>query len=388
MTDTGSSLPPGAWLGCLGGGQLGRMFVHAAQRLGYHVLVLDPDAEGPAAQAADAVLVAAHDDADALDRLARRAAAVTTEFENVPAVALERLAEKVCVRPGAQAVRIAQDRRLEKRFLRSAGAPIVDFAVIETEADLAAIDPALLPGVLKTASLGYDGKGQARVVDGVALRAAWERLRRVPCVLEAWVAYDSEASVLLARAGDGAMVTWPVQQNTHRNGILARTRVPAELAPTVAAEAQSIARGIAEALDYVGVLCVEMFVAGDRVLVNELAPRPHNSGHYTIEAAVTSQFEQQVRVLAGLPLGPTEIRRPAVMVNLLGDVWFDAPEPMCPAWRDLLALPDVHLHLYGKAEPRRRRKMGHVTCLGDTLAAADALADRVEAVLRIWHESA
>jgi 5-(carboxyamino)imidazole ribonucleotide synthase len=359
------------------------MFVHAAQRLGYHVCVLDPDASGPAAQAADETIVAAYDDVSALDRLAARVSAVTTEFENVPAASLERLAAHVPVRPAAQAVAIAQDRRREKRFFAAHGLPVGPFAVIESEADLDRLDEALFPGILKTATLGYDGKGQARVVSAPEARAAWERFGRAPCVLEARLAFDCEISVLVARGADGETAVWPVQENVHAGGILARTIAPACVPAAVAESAQAAVRQLVAALDYTGVLAVEMFVLGDQVLLNEIAPRPHNSGHYTIEACVTSQFEQQVRVLAGLPLGVTALVRPAVMVNLLGDIWFDAQTPREPDWAGVLALPGAHLHLYGKAEARPGRKMGHVTCAGETLDTALATAAEVERVLRI-----
>ncbi len=376
-------LAPGSWLGCLGGGQLGRMFVHAAQRLGYHVCVLDPDGAGPAAQAADDTIVAAYDDATALDQLAARVAAVTTEFENVPAASLERLAARRPVRPGAPAVAIAQDRRREKRFFAAHGLPVGRFAVIETEADFAALDAGLFPGILKTATLGYDGKGQARVASAQEARSAWDAFRRAPCVLEARISFDCEISVLAARGVDGACRVWPVQENVHAGGILARTIVPARIPPAVARAAQTAVERLIAALDYVGVLAVELFVVGEQVFLNEIAPRPHNSGHYTIEACVTSQFEQQVRVLAGLPLGDASLVRPALMVNLLGDVWFDAPTPGAPDWSGVLALPGAHLHLYGKAEARRGRKMGHVTCTAGTLDEALATAAEAERILRI-----
>ncbi|MCS6997347.1 MAG: 5-(carboxyamino)imidazole ribonucleotide synthase [Casimicrobiaceae bacterium] len=383
MKASARALPPGSWLGCLGGGQLGRMFVHAAQRLGYHVCVLDPDPAGPAAQAADRTIAAAYDDPVALDRLAECVAAVTTEFENVPAGALERLAACLPTRPGAESVAVAQDRRREKRFFVAQGLPVGPFAIVEQPADLDALDRGLFPAVLKTARLGYDGKGQLRVNEPGELPAAWERVGAVPCVLEAVVPFDRELSVLVARAVDGSTAVWPVFENEHRGGILARTVVPARIDAAVAQRAQSVACALAAALDYVGVLCVELFVVGDQVLINEIAPRPHNSGHCTIEACVTSQFEQQVRVLAGLPLGDTALVRPAVMVNILGDVWFAAQRGGEPDWAEVLALRGAHLHLYGKAEPRRGRKMGHVTCTAATLEAAFATAARVEQVLQI-----
>ncbi|MFN3630322.1 MAG: 5-(carboxyamino)imidazole ribonucleotide synthase, partial [Casimicrobiaceae bacterium] len=269
---TQTRLAPGSWLGCLGGGQLGRMFVHAAQRLGYHVCVLDPDGAGPAAQAADETTIAAYDEAAALEQLAARVAAVTTEFENVPAASLELLAGRLPVRPAAQAVAIAQDRRREKRFFAAHGLPVGRFAVIETEADFDALDSALFPGILKTATLGYDGKGQAPVASVEHARLAWSGFNRTPCVLEARLAFDCEISVLAARGADGASAVWPVQENIHTGGILSRTIVPARISPAVGRVAQAVALKLITALDYVGVLAVEFFVVGEQVFVNEIAP--------------------------------------------------------------------------------------------------------------------
>ena len=376
-------LQAGAWLGCLGGGQLGRMFVHAAQAMGYKVLVLDPDANGPAAQAADDIIVASYDDATAIAEFAKRVAAVTTEFENVPATTLDALAASVPTRPAALAVRIAQDRRKEKTFFREHGFPVGEFAAIERTEDIANASAALFPGVLKTATLGYDGKGQSRVASREEALAAWRSMKEAPCVLEALIPFELEISVLVARSHSGEVCVWPVQENQHMNGILDVTIVPARIDAALLAKAQSLAGQLVNALGYVGVLCVEMFVTKHGLLLNEIAPRPHNSGHYTIEACVTSQFEQQVRVLAGAPLGDASLVRPAVMVNVLGDVWFDALMPMQPAWSELLALAGTHLHLYGKAEPRRARKMGHVTCTAATLDEALATAMAVKRILRI-----
>ena len=376
-------LQAGAWLGCLGGGQLGRMFVHAAQAMGYKVLVLDPDANGPAAQAADDIIVASYDDATAIAEFAKRVAAVTTEFENVPATTLDALAASVPTRPAAAAVRIAQDRHKEKSFFREHGFPVGEFAAIERTEDIANASAALIPGVLKTATLGYDGKGQSRVASREEALAAWRSMKESPCVLEALIPFELEISVLVARSHSGEVCVWPVQENQHMNGILDVTIVPARIDAALLAKAQSLAGQLVNALGYVGVLCVEMFVTKHGLLLNEIAPRPHNSGHYTIEACVTSQFEQQVRVLAGAPLGDASLVRPAVMVNVLGDVWFDALMPMEPAWSELLALAGTHLHLYGKGEPRRARKMGHVTCTAATLDGALATAMAVKRILRI-----
>ncbi len=376
-------LPEGSWLGCLGGGQLGRMFVHAAQAMGYKVLVLDPDGAGPAAQAADDVIVAAYDDAAAIAAFGKRVAAVTTEFENVPAASLEALAAMVPTRPSAGAVRIAQDRRKEKRFFKEHGLPVGEFAVIERAEHLRDAPSTLFPGILKTATLGYDGKGQQRVTSSTQALLAWMSMKQAPCVLEALIPFELEISVLVARSADGDVRVWPVQENQHVNGILDLAIVPARIDDTLREKAQTLARELVTSLNYVGVLCVEMFVTQDGVLINEIAPRPHNSGHYTIEACVTSQFEQQVHVLAGAPLGDTTLLQPAVMVNVLGDVWFDAATPMHPAWAEVLTLPGTHLHLYGKAEPRKARKMGHVTCTAATLDQALATAVAVKRALRI-----
>ncbi len=374
---------PGSWLGCLGGGQLGRMFVHAAQAMGYKVLVLDPDATGPAAQAADDVIVASYDDMDAVAAFGKRVVAVTTEFENVPAATLEALAALAPTRPAAAAVRIAQDRRKEKRFFVEHGLPVGKFAVIERAEDLRDAPAALFPGILKTATLGYDGKGQQRVTSTTQALLAWMNMKQAPCVLEAMIPFEREISVLAARSASGDVRVWPVQENQHVTGILDLTIVPARLSADVLEQAQALARRLVAALDYVGVLCVEMFVTADGLLLNEIAPRPHNSGHYTIEACETSQFEQQVRVLVDAPLGSAALVQPCVMVNLLGDVWFDAATAMQPAWDEVLSLPGAHLHLYGKAEARRSRKMGHVTCTAATLDDALATAAAVKQVLRI-----
>ena len=376
-------LREGSWLGCLGGGQLGRMFVHAAQAMGYKVLVLDPDGNGPAAQAADDVIVAAYDDAAAIAAFGKRVAAVTTEFENVPAASLEVLAAAVPTWPDARAVRIAQDRRKEKRFFAEHKLPVGLFAVIERAEDLRNAPASLFPGILKTATLGYDGKGQQRVTSVEQALLAWMSMKQAPCVLEALIAFELEISVLVARSSVGEVRVWPVQENQHINGILDLTLVPARIDDALREKAQTLARQLVVSLDYVGVLCVEMFIIKNGVLLNEIAPRPHNSGHYTIEACVTSQFEQQVRVLAGAPLGDTSLVQPAVMVNVLGDVWFDAATAIQPAWAEILALPGTHLHLYGKAEPHIARKMGHVTCTAASVDEALATAAAVKKILRI-----
>jgi len=383
-----ASIAPGAWLGLLGGGQLGRMFCMAAQSLGYRVAVLDPGSEGPAASVADRHIVAGYLDARALEELAGLAAAATTEFENVPAAALDFLSHTARVTPSAASVAIAQDRISEKMFLSGHGFALAPFAVLRGVADIDGVDPTrLLPGIVKSARFGYDGKGQASVATVDDVRAAWRGMEASACVLERRIALACEVSVIVARNERGQTCTWPVAENRHRNGILDVSIIPARVDADLAARAREVATGVASALDYRGVLCVELFVSRDGdLLVNEIAPRPHNSGHFTIDACVTSQFEQQARVLADLPLGDTRQHTPAVMVNLLGDLWFAdeaQSSPREPAWWEVLEHPAAKLHLYGKSEPRRGRKMGHVTCLGETMAAALATAREIKRALGI-----
>jgi 5-(carboxyamino)imidazole ribonucleotide synthase len=378
-------LPSGAWLGLLGGGQLGRMACFAAQALGYRVCVLDPAADSPAGSVADRHLQADYLDPAALEALAHTCLAATTEFENVPAQALERLARDIVVAPCASAVAIAQDRLTEKAFVRGAGIEVAPHAAIRDEADLLTAPGALFPGILKAARLGYDGKGQVRVATRDEALAAWRALGGVACVLEQRLPLALEVSVIVARGFDGRASAWPVQENAHRGGILAVSTVPARIDVALAARATDATLAIAAALDYVGVLCVEFFVLGDgRLIVNELAPRPHNSGHYTIDACVTSQFEQQVRVLAGLPLGGVRQHSPAVMVNLLGDLWWrDGRGPLEPDWDLVLRHPQAKLHRYGKQAARPGRKMGHVTVLGETAAEAIGTAATIARALGI-----
>ena len=382
-----SAIPPGSWLGLLGGGQLGRMFCMAAQSLGYRVAVLDPAADGPAASVADRHIHADYLDAAGLARLAALASAATTEFENVPAAALEFLSTSARVTPSAASVAIAQDRISEKTFLSGHGFAVGPYAILRSADEAARADPSLAPGIVKSARLGYDGKGQVRVAAAAEVAAAYARMGGAPCVLERYVDLACEVSVIVARDDSGAAVTWPLAENRHRDGILDVSIAPARVDPALARAAREVAIGVANALDYRGVLCVEMFVSrAGELTVNEMAPRPHNSGHYTIDACATSQFEQQARVLAGLPLGDTVQHTPAVMVNLLGDVWFDgsgAAAPRDPDWARVLAHPLAKLHLYGKHEARRGRKMGHVTCLGATLADAIATARAVKRELGI-----
>ncbi|MEY2617542.1 MAG: putative phosphoribosylaminoimidazole carboxylase ATPase subunit [Pseudomonadota bacterium] len=369
---------PGQTLGVLGGGQLGRMFVHAAQRLGYFTAVLDPDAASPAGLVSHSHIRADYLDPQGLAELARVAAAITTEFENVPAQALAQLAATRPVSPGGDAVAIAQDRAREKAHFTRCGVPCAPHAVIETPEQLAAVGEDLLPGILKTARLGYDGKGQVRVATREALAQAWDNLRRVPCVLEKMLPLAAECSVVVARGADGQMVHLPVQWNLHRDGILAMTEVhEGVLPPARAQQAIEATRAIAQGLGYVGVLCVEFFILQDgSLVVNEMAPRPHNSGHWSLDASDVSQFELQVRTLAGLPLVQPRAHSPAIMLNLLGDLWFrdGATAPVEPDWAAVLALPGSHLHLYGKTEARPGRKMGHLTFTGAEVAAVRANA--------------
>ena len=365
---------PGGTLGVMGGGQLGRMFVHAAQRMGYFTAVLDPDPESPAGRVSHHHVQADYLDEIGLASLCGHSEAITTEFENVPAEALERLAAHRFVAPGAAAVAIAQDRALEKRHFTRCGVPCAPHAVITGEGELASVADDLLPGILKTARLGYDGKGQVRVRTRDELRLAWESLRRADCVLEKMLPLAFECSVVVARGRDGAMVHLPVQRNLHREGILAVTEIYEGCVPADQAQrAVDATRAIAQGLDYVGVLCVEFFGLQDGALVvNEMAPRPHNSGHWSMDAADVSQFDLQVRTLAGLPLVQPRQHSPAIMLNLLGDLWFaGGASERTPDWAAVLALPGTHLHLYGKLSARPARKMGHLTITG-----ADAPAVR------------
>ena len=379
-------LPPGATLGVLGGGQLGRMFAHAAQAMGYFTAVLDADADSPAGRISHHHIRTAYDDPDGLAQLASLCDAVTTEFENVPAVALAALAGQCPVAPAARAVAVAQDRAQEKAHFVACGVPCAPHAVIETAEQLAAVPTSLLPGILKTARLGYDGKGQVRVQTAAELAAAWVQLGRVPCVLEQMLPLAFECSVIVARGHDGATVHLPVQRNLHRDGILAVTEVhEGNVPPALASQAVEAAISIANGLQYVGVLCVEFFVLQDgRLVVNEIAPRPHNSGHYSQNACDVSQFELQVRTMAGLPLVQPRLHSASIMLNLLGDLWFTHGDTaQTPAWDQVLALPGCHLHLYGKAQAQRGRKMGHLNITATTAEAARATALQAAAIVGI-----
>ena len=384
-----------ATLGVMGGGQLGRMFVHAAQAMGYFTAVLDPDPASPAGRVSHHHIQTDYLDEQGLAQLMQRCAAITTEFENVPAPALFTLGAHRFVAPASDAVAIAQDRAAEKAHFLKCGVPVAPHALIETEAQLTAVPDDLLPGILKTARLGYDGKGQIRVKTRAELTAAWTELKQVPCVLEKMLPLKDECSVIVARGGTGEMVHFPVQRNLHRDGILAVTEVnPGVIPPALAEQAVAASKAIAEGLQYVGVLCVEFFVLeggqeGGCLVVNEIAPRPHNSGHYTLDACDQSQFELQVRTLAGLPLTPPRQHSPAIMLNLLGDLWYAPPELGSdpnfgtPRWDKVLALPGTHLHLYGKLSARKGRKMGHLNITGATPEAVRATALQACALLGI-----
>jgi len=376
-------IAPGATLGVMGGGQLGRMFVHAAQQMGYATAVLDADAASPAGLVAHEHIRADYVDAAGLEQLARSSAAITTEFENVPADSLAWLAGRRPVAPAAAAVAVCQDRAAEKaHFVRSA-VPCAPHALIVSDADLERVDASLLPGILKTNRLGYDGKGQVRVGTREELLRAWVALKREPCLLEKMLPLERELSVIVARGADGEIVHFPVQQNLHRDGILAVTQVPApDIGAATQQQAIESARQIAAAFDYVGVLCVEFFVLRDSSLVaNEMAPRPHNSGHYSIDACDVSQFDLQVRALAGAPLVAPRLHSACVMLNLLGDLWWRGAQEVEPDWAGVLALPGVHLHLYGKTSARPGRKMGHLTVTAPSASEANTVALEVARLL-------
>ena len=372
-------------LGVMGGGQLGRMWVHAAQAMGFTTVVLEPDAGSPAGAVSHVHLQAAYDDAQALRMLANTCLAVSTEFENVPAPSLDTLAQGCFVAPGAHAVRICQDRALEKAHFVSQGVPCAPHASISTAADLLVVDASLFPAILKTAQMGYDGRGQVLVADASVLPSAWRSLGGVSCLLEKQLSLTFEVSVIVARGWEGAMVHLPVQQNLHRQGILAVTQVPAPDLPLVLADqAVQCAQQLAAGMGYVGVLCVEFFVLNDGSLVaNEMAPRPHNSGHYSLDACDQSQFALQLRAMARLPLVAPRLHSAAVMLNLLGELWplQSDGQRAAPDWAPLLALPGVHLHLYGKHEARAGRKMGHLTVTAATPQAARATALQAAALL-------
>jgi 5-(carboxyamino)imidazole ribonucleotide synthase len=369
-------------LGVMGGGQLGRMFVQAAQAMGYYTVVLDPDVISPAGLVSHYHIQAGYLDEQGLAQLMQRCAAITTEFENVPAPALMTLGSARPVAPSAEAVGIAQDRVKEKAHFVRCGVPCAPYVVIDSAAQLDAVPGDLLPGILKTARMGYDGKGQMRVQTRAELAAAWAGLKGVTCVLEKMLPLKAECSVIVARGWDGTCVNLPVQLNLHREGILAVTSAYDGNMPLAGVnKAVKATKAIAEELQYVGVLCVEFFVLNDdSLVVNEMAPRPHNSGHYSMDACDLSQFDLQVRTLAGLPLVQPRQHSPAIMLNLLGDLWVDGKTP---PWHQVLALPGAHLHLYGKLQASKGRKMGHLTFTGATVAQVRANALAAAAMLGI-----
>jgi 5-(carboxyamino)imidazole ribonucleotide synthase len=365
-------IAPGSTIGVLGSGQLGRMFAIAARRMGYRVHTFSPDDDTPTGQVADVEVSASYDDLDALRAFARNVHVVTFEFENVPIEAVDAVEAHAPVRPGGVALHTAQQRAREKTFLADRGFPTAPFARAESLDELwAAVARVGTPAVVKTAAFGYDGKGQHKVTTPADVEQIWKAIGHQEAIIERFVSLQAEISVIAARGLDGAIAEYPPFENRHHNHILDVTTSPAAIAPAITQRAVDITRAILEELQYVGLLCVEFFVTTDgELLVNELAPRPHNSGHLTFDASVTSQFEQQVRAICGLPLGSTELLRPAAMANLLGDLWADGE----PNWAAACRFPDVKLHLYGKTEPRAGRKMGHLTAIGRSVAEAQERA--------------
>ena len=372
---------PDSSLGVLGGGQLGRMFTLAAHRMGYRVVVLDPDPHSPAGLIADQHIKADYRDRAALQMLGDECAAITTEFENIPAESLEFLEQYAPVRPGADTVRIAQNRIEEKTFIQQQGLATAPFAAIYETADIEeAIEGLQPPLLLKTASMGYDGKGQYRVGNVDEACAAFQQAGGNPCVLEEMVELEREISVVLVRNTAGMTAVYPVGENRHVNGILDTTIVPSAAATTITDTAIEMARKLADAMNYCGVLAVEFFCTRQgELLINEMAPRPHNSGHYTVDACATSQFEQQVRMLCGLTPSDTRLLSAVVMTNLMGDIWNDGDPP----WQHVLNEPGAHLHLYGKREARPGRKMGHINCLADDVESALQVTAKIRAALNI-----
>ena len=389
-------LLPGVTLGVLGGGQLGRMWSHAAQAMGFRTAVLDPDPNSPAGLISHVHVCADYLDATALAHMASQCQAITTEFENVPAEALRQLGLTLPCAPSAEPVSVAQDRAHEKSHFVACGVPVAPHAVLQSAADLGQVSASLLPGILKTTRLGYDGKGQVGVASLADLPAAWQQLQLsgpTACILEKRLPLAGECSVVLARGFDGQMVHLPLQVNLHREGILAVTEVFEHAMPaTTEQQALQAAYEVARGLNYVGVLCVEFFLLQDGadrdalgpLVVNEIAPRPHNSGHHSIDSCDVSQFELQVRCMAGLPLVQPRLHSASVMLNLLGDLWLmQGAQPIAPPWHKVLALPGTHLHLYGKAEARKGRKMGHLTLTAATPEAARGVALQAAALLGI-----
>jgi len=374
------SILPGATVGVLGSGQLGRMFAIAARKMGYRVHTYSPEDDTPTGQVADMEFCAAYNDLDSVRSFAQGVQAVTFEFENVPFATAQAAEQSAPVRPSGAVLHVTQHRLREKTFLRDSDFPVTPFIAVHSLEELQeAVKAQPLPGVLKTAGFGYDGKGQVKITAGEQIEAAWKRVATDEAVLEAFVDFRCEVSVVAARGVDGSFAHFGVIENRHANHILDVSISPARVSDKIRREAVEITKGILEKLAVVGVLCVEFFVTkDDRLLVNELAPRPHNSGHLTFDACVTSQFEQQLRAVCGLPLGSTRQHRPAAMANLLGDLW----EHGEPNWAAALAMPDVKLHLYGKAAPRVGRKMGHLTAMADSVEEAERLVVAARAALR------
>ncbi|MCL4266482.1 MAG: 5-(carboxyamino)imidazole ribonucleotide synthase [Anaerolineae bacterium] len=384
---------PGSTIGVLGSGQLGRMLALAARPLGYHIHIFSPERDTPAGQVADLEICAAYDDLDAVRAFARGVDVVTYEFENVPAATAVACQEFAPLRPGPQALHMAQNRLREKTFFVENGLPTAPFTAVHSLTDLQnGLVQIGCPAVLKTAVSGYDGKGQIKLMHPDEAEAAWQAVGQVDCILEGWVEFEREVSVVAARGLDGRFAHYGVIENSHANHILDVSKAPADVPPDTAKEAVAMAQCVLEALDVVGVLCVEFFLTGDgRLLLNEMAPRPHNSGHLTIEACVTSQFEQQCRAVCGLPLGDTCYRQPAAMANLLGDLWDirrkGAKEQRGEEregevdWTAVLRLPHIKVHLYGKREPRPGRKMGHLTALADSVGEAERIVREARALL-------
>jgi len=361
-------------VGVIGGGQLGRMLALAARRMGVRSVVWTGGLEAPAVEVADMVIDKPFDDSEALAEFCKTATVATVEFENIPLATMRGVAEKIGLFPSPEAVGICQNREREKNFLRANHIPCTAFWVIETLGDLTnAMSELGGAGVLKTADFGYDGKGQLKLTGDENPAEVWEKFGRQRAVLEAWVPFEKEISVMVVRGKDGEVATYDPAENRHRSHILDVSIVPARISENVSEEARKIAEKVAVALDYRGIMGVEFFVKADgSLLVNEMAPRPHNSGHHTLDACATSQFEQQLRVALGLPLGSTRLVSPCVMLNLLGDFWKSETEP--PDWTPLLSIPDTVLHLYGKRHAIGMRKMGHATLLGaDALEKAEAL---------------
>ncbi len=358
------TIEPGATIGVLGSGQLGRMFTIAARKMGYRVHTYSPDDDTPTGQVADLEITAAYDDLDRVREFASQVQVVTFEFENVPAATTAAAAERTVVRPRGEVLHISQHRLREKTYLQQSGFPVAPFRTVRSVADLLqALAEVGCPAVLKTAGWGYDGKGQAKITDVSQAAAAWQNLNTPEGVLEGFVQFEREVSVVAARGVDGEFVHYGVIENRHSHHILDVSVAPGDVPVAVEQQAVKLAREVLETLDVVGVLCVEFFLSHDqKLIINELAPRPHNSGHLTFDACVTSQFEQQLRAICGLPLGSTELLRPAAMANLLGDLWF----PHSPHWAGALSIPDVKLNLYGKLAARPGRKMGHLTAMAAT----------------------